>query len=536
MPVVEDFRSTYPPEEWFPFFGSCSLLYNDTDEDGDPLTWEIVDQPAHGQFMKIDEEWSAYRPDPDYSTEPGWIPGGSWDFDTVTYRAFDGQDYSQPATMRLWVAPINDAPSFTPGDDVVVNANSGAYSAAWATAISAGPPSESWQTVDFELDVPANGVPDLFSVPPAIDSDGTLTFTPAPDQVGLVEVNVRAKDDGGLEDWDAGPNLSSPPDDTSDIAVFQIVVVPEDVMAVGDLLTVAKDAGPTSVDVLANDTALPGHALTVVGKTNGAHGTVAITGGGTGLTYDPAQSFVGIDAFSYTASDGQGGSDSATVTVTVVGDTTPPSVVAPAQRFLGQTVAGTLKTRITWSATDTGSGIKAYTPQQSTNGGTWTTIPLVASTRTFVDRSLTDGVAYRFRVRATDGEGNISPWQYSSVFKPARFQEGTALATYLGTWGTWKSASHLGGAARYAGTFGKRVSFKTSAYDIGLVWARTTTSGSADIYVDGVFASRVNLRATATMYRQLIFTRHWPTLTSHTIEIRPIGTGRVDIDAFVVLR
>ena len=51
-----------------------------------------------------------------------------------------------------------------------------------------------------------------------------------------------------------------------------------------------------------------------------------------------------------------------------------------------------------------------------------------------------------------------------------------------------------------------------------------------------MFASRVGLKATTTMFRQLIFTRHWPTLASHTIEIRPIGTGRVDIDAFVVLR
>ena len=228
--------------------------------------------------------------------------------------------------------------------------------------------------------------------------------------------------------------------------------------------------------------------------------------------------------------------DTATVAVTVVGDTTPPTVVAPATRFLGQTVGSTLKTRITWSATDAGSGIKSYQVQQSTNGGTWTTIPLVTATRTFVDRSLTDGASYRFRVRATDGERNVSGWQYSPTFKPARFQEGTALATYVGTWGTWKSASHLGGAARYAGTLGKTVAFKTTAYDIGLVWARTTTSGSADIYVDGVFASRVNLRATPTRYRQLVFTRHFASLASHTIEIRPIGTGRVDIDAFVVLR
>jgi hypothetical protein len=54
--------------------------------------------------------------------------------------------------------------------------------------------------------------------------------------------------------------------------------------------------------------------------------------------------------------------------------------------------------------------------------------------------------------------------------------------------------------------------------------------------VDGVFASRINLKATSKIYHQLIFARHLATLATHTIEIRPIGTGRVDIDAFVVLR
>ena len=72
--------------------------------------------------------------------------------------------------------------------------------------------------------------------------------------------------------------------------------------------------------------------------------------------------------------------------MTVVRDTAAPIVVPPAQRFLGQTVGSTLKTRITWSATDAGSGIKSYTAQVSTNGGTWTTIALVTPTRNFVDR------------------------------------------------------------------------------------------------------------------------------------------------------
>jgi hypothetical protein len=48
------------------------------------------------------------------------------------------------------------------------------------------------------------------------------------------------------------------------------------------------------------------------------HGTVMITGGGTGLTYSPDIGYTGTDSFTYTISDGNGGTDTATVTITVV--------------------------------------------------------------------------------------------------------------------------------------------------------------------------------------------------------------------------
>jgi Big-like domain-containing protein len=47
---------------------------------------------------------------------------------------------------------------------------------------------------------------------------------------------------------------------------------------------------------------------------------VAITGGGTGLTYDPQANKHGGDTFTYTISDGHGGFDTATVEVTIARD------------------------------------------------------------------------------------------------------------------------------------------------------------------------------------------------------------------------
>jgi len=42
-------------------------------------------------------------------------------------------------------------------------------------------------------------VPTLFSAPPALAADGTLSFTPAPNAFGTAQVTVILRDDGGTE-------------------------------------------------------------------------------------------------------------------------------------------------------------------------------------------------------------------------------------------------------------------------------------------------------------------------------------------------
>jgi hypothetical protein len=59
-----------------------------------------------------------------------------------------------------------------------------------------------------------------------------------------------------------------------------------------------------------------GDTLTVVAVTQGSHGTVNLNGGV--VTYTPNSMFTGTDSFTYTVSDGNGGSATATVQVTVV--------------------------------------------------------------------------------------------------------------------------------------------------------------------------------------------------------------------------
>ncbi len=642
FPIPEDYRLAGDYGEWFSFMGDCSVLANDTDNDGDPLTYEFVTAPAHGQVLKLEEDWFVYQVEPDYSTIAGDQPGGDWVSDSFTYRACDATDCSAPATMRFWIAPVNDPPTFTAGPSLVeVDEDSGPYSGIWATDISPGPASESAQTVQFEVSVDTMGLPDLFAVEPAISSSGVLTFTPAPDQYGLAQVTVRAKDDGGMENYGLDELLVQP-DDTSDETTFEIVVQPvdeppnrapvadddtltvdedagpttvpvldNDVDADGDALeigaasdplhgtvkvssdeseltyepdpgyhgpdsftytiddgilsdtaavtvtvapindapvadddtlTIDQDAGPTAVPVLLNDFDVDGDTIQISSATDPAHGTVEITSGGSGLTYEPDAGYHGPDSFTYTIDDGFD-SDTATVSVTVVAkpapdpDVAPPVIAAPSSRWPGQFVGTrTTTARINWGATDAGSGVKSYKLQVSVDGGGWRTIALPKATTTSIDRTFTKGHMYRFRVRATDGAGNTSPYATGPSLTPVRYSEASARIAYRGAWKRTTSPKALGGAARHATASTKRATFRFTGYDVGWIATRTASSGKARIFIDGILIGMVDLDRGSTSYRKLVFARHFPTLGPHTMEIRPVGDGRVDIDGFVVLR
>ena len=90
-----------------------------------------------------------------------------------------GVDTSAPQTFTINVTSVNDAPSFTAANPPTVLEDSGAQTVSgWVTAFNPGAPEESSQTiVGYTVSSISNAA--LFSTPPAVASNGTLTYTPA---------------------------------------------------------------------------------------------------------------------------------------------------------------------------------------------------------------------------------------------------------------------------------------------------------------------------------------------------------------------
>jgi hypothetical protein len=87
-------------------------------------------------------------------------------------------------------------------------------------------------------------------------------------------------------------------------------------VANNDSATTAQ-ATPITVSVLTNDSDPDNDLLTVTATSVPAHGTAVVNAGAT-VTYTPTAGYTGPDSFTYYVSDGNGGTASAAVSITVI--------------------------------------------------------------------------------------------------------------------------------------------------------------------------------------------------------------------------
>ncbi|MDH3426436.1 MAG: Ig-like domain-containing protein, partial [Acidimicrobiia bacterium] len=238
-------------------------------------------------------------------------------------------DTSATYTFTITVDPVNDEPDFSKGSDVTVGEDSGAYvEPAWATSIDPGMPNESAQILTFVIDTNSN--PGLFAAGPAVDSSGTLTFTPTANASGSADIDLYMMDDGGI--LNGG-------DDRSPTRSFKIAVTavnddpvasddsyPLAVAEGGSFSTTVGTDGVAENDTDAEDGTPPLGNATLVTPPAYSSAFVFNLNGSFTYTHDGSENFV--DSFTYTVDDSGGAtSNVATATITISPTNDPPVAV-----------------------------------------------------------------------------------------------------------------------------------------------------------------------------------------------------------------
>jgi hypothetical protein len=221
-------------------------------------------------------------------------------------------------------------------------------------------------------------------------------------------------------------------------------------------------------------------------------------------------------------------------------DLVPPAAAMPTLRPVRLTTLGatTIPLDASWSITDGASGVDTVELQVSLDGAAWQGIP-VASASGVTRVSARLGGTIRLRVRGTDGAGNLGDWTYGPLLAVLPRQENDANIHQSSSWTRVDQGSALGGHVDRTKTSGAWARYTFNGRSI--VWVATTapTRGRADVYIDGVFAARVDLYSAAGSSRRVAFERSWSTAGIHKIEIRNRATLNrpvVDLDAFIVIR
>jgi hypothetical protein len=275
----------------------AQVLANDSDPDGDALVIiGVSTNSAQGGVVQIFGMNIVYTPPPGYVGP-----------DTFTYAVSDGHGGTATATVTVNVIRPNsppiavndnaqtlrDQPLLIPGAQVLANDTDVDGDTLTITSV---------QTFTTQGGAAQFDGTSILYVPP-LGFDGTDTFTYSISDAhggaatGTVTVNVIR------------PN--QPP-----------VVVNDNVDTLRD-----QPVNIPVIVVLTNDMDPDGGVLVVIGvSTNSAHGGVVFFDG-TNIVYTPPPGFFGPDTFTYTVSDGQGGTATGTVTVNVIRPNTPPVAV-----------------------------------------------------------------------------------------------------------------------------------------------------------------------------------------------------------------
>jgi len=200
----------------------------------------------------------------------------------------------------------------------------------------------------------------------------------------------------------------------------------------------------------------------------------------------------------------------------VVGDVTKPTFpTAPWVALKTGTYSATaVPVAVNFKAADNNGRIArqmSLSPNQVTMLGT----------STLWNATVKPNVAVTYSVRASDMAYNEGVSTVSRTI--VQMPETSAKRT--GTWTTRSAATtYLGGKALAATARNAKLAYVFNGRSAALTFTRTTATGQAAIYVDGVKVTTVDTKASATSHRQTIWVKAL-TAGAHTVSVVVVGTA-----------
>ncbi|HKF42609.1 MAG TPA: Ig-like domain-containing protein [Thermoanaerobaculia bacterium] len=272
---------------------TINVLANDSDSDGDPLTVTAVTKPPKGTAVI---NGSSANNTVTYTPVAGFT--GT---DTFSYTVSDGKGATASAKVTVTVSTPPNSPPVANDDTATTSKNKAVTIAVLANDTD---PDGDPLTITG-VSVASNG---------SVSATATkVTYTPNKDFLGTDSFTYSITDGRG---------------GTASARVTVSVVAGTDhkPKAMDDNATTTAGR-PVAIDVVANDTDPDGDTLAATGVTQPGNGMAVTNGDGT-VTYSPYSGFTGMDLFSYTVSDGRGGTATARVKVTVLSAPPAPNTQA----------------------------------------------------------------------------------------------------------------------------------------------------------------------------------------------------------------
>jgi hypothetical protein len=220
-------------------------------------------------------------------------------------------------------------------------------------------------------------------------------------------------------------------------------------------------------------------------------------------------------------------------------DSTAPTVTAPVTRVRVTASGSSTPLSVTWGGSDVGWGIGTYEAERSTNGGAWAPVALTSPTATAVSVTASSSSTVRFRVRARDKAGNVGTWAYGPTIKVTRISDTSTSIRYSTGWSKVADSTAFSSYLHETKTLSAKATYSFTGRDIAWIAEKGPGHGKARVYIDGVAVATIDLTATSWKPRQIVYTKHWSTVGTHSIKIVNLATsGRrmIDLDGFVTLR